>query len=199
MQELSAKILKSVRENLVEVFLGLFLIIDIFSLSAITYRGSDALLNISGQSASSVNTERAVQPLVSKSIPKISEIKDPRIDDEAAMIVVEEALSAQAQAKVCFSLPVEIWVFLLIAFLALLIFNLTYHFGQAMKIQWGWELALTILPLVAWYALDECRTFVWFPLHIIEMGVIIYALYLYFFEKKFAGEKEQTESLFERS
>lgn len=196
MQELSAKIWKSLRENLVVVFLCAFLIIDIFSLSAITYRGSDALLNISGQSASSVNTERAVQPLVSKNIPKISEIKGPRIDDEAAMIVVEETLSAEAQAKVCFSLPVEVWIFLLIAFVALLVFNLTLNFEKAISVQWGWELGLAVLTLGVWFLWDECRMYVWFPLSIIKMGVIIYALYLYFFEKKFSEEKEKTESLF---
>ncbi len=195
MQELSVKIWKSVRENLVVVFLCLFLIIDIFSLSAITYRGSDVLLNISGQSGSSTNSERAVQPLASKNIPKISEIKGPRIDDEAAMIAVEESLSAEAQAKACFSLPAEIWVFLLIAFVALLIFNLTYDFGRATKIQWGWELGLVLLTLLAWFIWDECRTSVWFPLSIIKMGVIIYALYLYFFERKFP--KGKTGSLFQ--
>lgn len=192
MQELSVRIWKSMKENLVAVFLCLFLVIDIFSLSTITYTGSDALLSISGQNTSSVNSERIVQPLVSKSIPKISEIKGPRIDDEAAMIVVEEAPSAQA--KVCFSLPIEIWVFLLIAFVALLVFNLTYDFERATKIQWGWELALVLLALVTWFIWDECRTSVWFPLSIIKTGVIIYALYLYFFERKFPREK--TESLF---
>ncbi|MDP3957089.1 MAG: hypothetical protein Q8Q10_01115, partial [bacterium] len=51
------------------------------------------------------------ESVVAEPIQKISEIKGQQIDDEAAMIVVEGSSPAPA----CATLPIGIWVFLLIA------------------------------------------------------------------------------------
>ncbi|MDP3956970.1 MAG: hypothetical protein Q8Q10_00515, partial [bacterium] len=126
-------------------------------------------------------------------IQKISEIKGQQIDDEAAMIVVEGSSPAPA----CATLPIGIWVFLLIAYAALLIFNFSYTFERAIRPQWFLEAVITVLALVAWYAWDECHANVWFPFAIVKFGLIIFALYAYLLEKKLSLEgKEKTESLF---
>ena len=188
MQELSEKILQSLRGNLVVILLGVFLVIDIFSLSFMTRPDSDNLLQISGPSGAAADAERTAQkPRVSDSMQvlKISEIKGPRIDDQAAMVIVDtEAAGTAVAQRRCFSLPADIWIFLLIAYVALLIFNLTYDFGRTTRVQWGFELTLTLLTLVAWYAWDRCSAQIWFPLYVIKLGILMYALYLYFFDKK---------------
>lgn len=180
-QDRGVKFLKTLKDNRIVILLGLVLIIDIFSVSFFTRPNEQGLLLVSEQV---VETTPALRNFDSAQIPKISEIRGSRIDDEAAMTVVEETLSKTTQARKCIILPVEIWVFLLVAFIALLVFNLAYNFERATKIQWGWELALALLPLVAWYVWDGCRAYVWFPLYSIKMGIIIYALYLYFFDQK---------------
>ncbi len=108
-----------------------------------------------------------------------------------AVAVTNKALSS------CQGLPVEIWIFLLSMFMALLIFNLSYNFSRARKIQWGWEVILLLLTLGAWLIFDECRANIWFPLYVIKLGLIIYLAYLYFLEKKPKNmNSEEQESLF---
>lgn len=116
-------------------------------------------------------------------IPKISEIKGPRIDDEAA--AVERVAVCNDGKETCSTLPTGIWLFLLVAYGALLIFNLAYNFKQAMKIQWFWELLYTLLALAAWYAWDSCGAAnIWYPEFVLKTGIVIYGIYLYFFQKK---------------
>ena len=135
-------------------------------------------------------------------IQKISEIRGPRIDEEAAMVVAEESLesSSMIQAVVhCSLLPLSIWVFLVAAYVALLLFNFSYTFEQQIRPQWFFELALTVFVLISWYFLDECRTVPWFPFDIMKFGLITFALYAYLFEKKLVETREQaekTESMF---
>lgn len=134
---------------------------------------------------------------------RISDIQGSRIDDEAAMVVVEEPLetapAAQAGVSACFTLPAGIWVFLVAAYVALLIFNFSYTFRQAREPQWFWEALYTFLAIVGWYSLDDCRAALWFPFAIVKSGLIIFAMYAYLLEKKLSGkaaETEKTESMF---
>jgi hypothetical protein len=196
LQELSAKVLKNFQGNMVVALLCLFLVLELFSLTN-TARSTDNLLQVSDLSGTT-NVDRPSQYAVPAKVPKISEIKGPRIDDGAATIVAEGVSSAQTQTQTlaCFSLPTGVWVFLLVAYIALLVFNLAYNFQNVTRVQWVWELGLTLLTLLTWFLWDECRTSPWFPLAVLKMGVLIYALYLYFFEMQQGRKPEQTESLF---
>jgi hypothetical protein len=117
-------------------------------------------------------------------IPKLSEMRGPRIDDEAAMIVVEESVAA---LPACTTLPAGVWVFLLAAYVALMVFNLSFGFAHpivAHRIQWFWEVLYTVAFIGMWYAWDGCQGAEWYPLAILRMGVFLYAVYLYFFDRR---------------
>lgn len=119
-----------------------------------------------------------------KNIPKISDIRGPRIDDQAASV---EKVLVSNSAKKTFAnstLPTKLWVFLIFAYIALLIFNLAYNFNSAVKIQWFWELLYTLLAIAVWLAFDSQKINIWYPVFILKVGIIIYAVYLYLFNKK---------------
>ena len=116
-------------------------------------------------------------------ILKLSQIDGPRISSVAVSAVA-------GRGALCRDiLSVGVWVFLLVAFVALLIFNLSYNFKGATKVQWFWETILTLAFLGFWFLWDTCRTNLWFPLSLIQIGIVIFASYLYFFEKKLFREK----------
>ncbi len=167
----------------VVVLIILFFVLEAVSMSSLFWRTQPA--DQGSVSERSTAVEQVVSPpVVSDRVLKISEIHGPRIDVEAAMTVVEVG-GAVATVR-CFTLPAGMWVFLLIVYVALLVFNLTYGFWQVSsgRPQWFWELLYTVLFIVGWYVWDGCQTNVWFPLSVIKMGVILYALYLYFFDQK---------------
>jgi hypothetical protein len=103
----------------------------------------------------------------------------PRIDPEAATIVREVKTG-----PVCATLPGELWILLLAAYIFLLFFNLFYDFEQSIKIHWFWESLYALLALIGWYAWDGCHQNIWFPLYVLKLGIIVYLVYLYLFYKK---------------
>ena len=113
-------------------------------------------------------------------ISKISDINGPRIDDGAAA-VSRRMPNASTQ---CSNLSKGVWIFLMIAYAVLLVFNLAYGFKNTNRLRWRAGFALTTTAILAWYFLDQCRSDVWFPLNILKVGIFIYAFYLYFFNKK---------------
>jgi hypothetical protein len=120
-------------------------------------------------------------------ILKISEIRGPRIDDEAAMIVVDETENTLNQTALvihCFTLPAAVWVFLLIAYVALLVFNFSYTFKEAERPQWFWEMLYALAFIAGWFIWDACRENIWFPFAIAKFGLILFVIYLYFLERK---------------
>ena len=113
-------------------------------------------------------------------ISKISDIDGPRIDDGAAAVSRRMPnISLQ-----CSNLSKGIWIFLMIAYAVLLVFNLAYGFKNTNRLRWRAGFALTTAAILAWYILDQCRFDVWFPLNVLKVGIFIYAFYLYFFNKK---------------
>lgn len=144
-------------------------------------------------------TEASLVPENFKSAsPRVNSFADPtpRIDDEAASVAreSEEAIRNPGKAvPICAALPAEIWIFLLAAYLFLLIFNLSYDFGKLKKIRWFWEGLFTLLAIYAWYAYDGCRTFIWFPLYVMKLGIIIYLFYIYLMAEKLKTEKTKEE------
>lgn len=122
-----------------------------------------------------------------RAVPKLSEIHGPQIDKEAAAIVKVEKTPA------CSAFSAGAWVFLLCAYLFLLIFNLVYGYLKNLQIQWFWEFLYTALAMGTWFYLDQCRTNLWFPLYVLKLGIIIYLFYLYFWHEKIRG-KTDTET-----
>lgn len=118
-----------------------------------------------------------------KNIQRLSEVRGPQIDNEAAAI---SCLEKQEFPEInnCNTLPKNIWVFLLAIYAALLIYNLSYGFEWQKKIRWVWETILTIIFLFGWNFFDLCSQDIWFPLYLVKLGLIIYFLYLYFFTKR---------------
>lgn len=116
-------------------------------------------------------------------IPKLSEIVGPRIDEEAASISCKK-IAYNVEASSCQTLPVKIWLLLLICYLFLLVFNLSYDFNETVNPRSLWEIILTGVFIFGWLYFDKCGVNIWFPLGIIKFGIVIYLSYLYFFEKK---------------
>lgn len=122
---------------------------------------------------------------------KLSQIKVPRIDDQAAAISCQDS-SEVATAAVCWNLPGNILVFLLFAYLVLLVFNLAYDFERTAVVRWKFEAILTAIFVFGWTYFDNCFSSLWFPLYVIKSGILIFVVYLYFFEKnKEASETEK--------
>lgn len=105
---------------------------------------------------------------------RLSEIDGPRIDDGAVMTIVSPEST----------LPGELWVFLLLAYGALLIFNFSYTFEKVVRPQWGWEVMYTLFVLWGWSVMDTERLYLWFPFMILKLGLIVFALYISLLEKR---------------
>lgn len=158
--------------NRVVVLLLLVLVVNLFSIGFFV-------------PSSTTKSVASAEPIL-----KLSEINGPRISDVAAMTVVEGGAFCRDL------LLVAVWVFLLIVFVALLIFNLSYNFEGSTKVQWFWEALLALTFLSFWFFWDTCHTNLWFPLFIIQIGITIFAVYLYFFEQKLLKEREELSRLF---
>lgn len=90
-----------------------------------------------------------------------------------------------AGASDCQSVPAYIFWLVYLAYVSLLVFNLTYRLNQQKKPQWFFELLLTALVPAAWYQLDHCRNSIWFLYLSLFSGMVIYLYYLDYFKKKF--------------
>lgn len=131
---------------------------------------------------------------------EVIRIKTPGIGsplrNSSASLGGEAAAVTNKTIASCQTLPVEVWIFLLLVFLGLLIFNLTYDFTRTKKIRWGWESFYLLLTLLAWFKFDGCREVIWFPLYALKLGLLVYIAYLFFFQNKSTEEEENQESLF---
>lgn len=113
---------------------------------------------------------------------RISDIDGPRIDDVAATAVVEEPARVSAPA----TLPTGIWIFLCLAYVALLAFNLIVGYRQSAgtDIQWRWELIQTALFLIGWTIWDGYASAPWFPIALLKMGLILFVAYLVLLDRR---------------
>lgn len=109
----------------------------------------------------------------------LTDSRSPRIDEMAAFDINE--VNGEST---CRTLPVELWLLLLLTYITIIVFNLTYNFSADSHLHWGWELFFTLLALWGWWCWDGCRSAVWFPLYIIKFGLVMFLSYLYFFDRK---------------
>ena len=153
----------------------------------------------SEESAGVIEFEKKLEDL-----PKDSPFRDQeaRIDSGAA--AVEKKDNGRENYEIllsqnggCFSLPQNMWVIMLAAYVFLLIFNLTYKLEAAVKLRWFWEGFYTVLALLTWYEFDGCKSNTWFAQSVILIGIIIYAFYLYYFSNrpKTSRTKKEEENI----
>lgn len=116
----------------------------------------------------------------------------PRVDEEAAYTerYTEEIREGKTAVDNSADYSLNFWMFLFGVYLFLLIFNLSFEFGKRRELQWFWETVYTFLAIFAWDNLDVGRTNPWFPAVVMESGVIIYAFYFYFLNKKLDSRKK---------
>jgi hypothetical protein len=148
--------------------------------------------------------EREIEPQAN--VPSAKNKVIPRIDDEAASTVKPARNATPARNASQFEAGGQsvaggdlgsesgnlngniysqnFWMLLFGAYLFLLIFNLSFEFGKKKKLQWLWEAILTFLAIYVWDNLDISRSNSWFPGVVLESGIIIYAFYFYFLDKK---------------
>jgi hypothetical protein len=135
--------------------------------------------------------QQAQNPISAKECPVVYDNKAytdqnniPRIDSEAASIVREDGSRRQGNTY-----SQNFWMLLFGAYLFLLIFNLSFEFEKKEKLQWFWESLFTFLAIYVWDNLDVGRVNSWFPGAVLESGIIIYAFYFYFLDKKTKANK----------
>ena len=125
-------------------------------------------------------TVPAENMIITATVPvlRISDIDGPRIDDEAAAVVVEEPEPVMLPAPRL--LPTSVWIFLFFAYAILLAFNLIVGYWQSagLGIQWRWELIQTALFLIGWTVWDGYLAAPWFPFVLLKAGLILYVAYL---------------------
>jgi hypothetical protein len=175
----TAKKISFVKENSFVLLLILFVMADIFSYALIFSQNK----NLASQEKNFIQKD-SLQNFDVNNIPKISDIKGPQIDNQAASIEITAVNNSKEKTMICSTLPIKIWIFIFLAYVALLIFNLAYNFKDAAKIQWFWELLYTLLAVAVWYIFDSQKINIWYPIFILKSGILIYAVYLYFFNKK---------------
>jgi hypothetical protein len=109
-------------------------------------------------------------------IPKLSEVAVKRAPSLGGV----GAAVQKVFAPVCSPLAAGQWTLLLVAYVALLLFNLFYDYKKTPGLRWRFETLLAVFTLGAWFWLDTCRDFVWFPLEIIKLSLLIYFFYYYY-------------------
>jgi len=177
------------KKNSLIILLILFLAVDII-FSTLAFKNQQNLQNRPNGNVIFLQKESA-QNYPFANAPKISEIQGPRIDDQAAAVERVAVCDNGKKGAPCATFPARIWMFLLLAYIGLLIFNLAYDFESAVKIQWFWELLYTLLAIGAWFVWDpsiggqgSCGTMnLWYPEFVLKAGIVIYGIYLYFFRK----------------
>lgn len=121
--------------------------------------------------------QEALAPTQPEAILTLSEIEAPTIDEVAAMVTAEEEACLTDAA-----LPNGIWLVTLLIMTALLIWNFAMALLTKKKLEWLPETVYVALALLAWVVTDYCAVAPWFPVVLVKVSLIIFALYLYLFE-----------------
>lgn len=153
-------------------------VVDIFFVSVSKPKIEQANLASEVRMCSSSEAEKV------ENITSISEISGPSVGNEAATSTCQTL-----KASNCGNIDSKVWVFLLISYIALLIFNLKYGSISSRKIQWKWETIMTGIFIFGWFYFDKCAQNLWFPLYVTKIGLAIYTIYLYFVFKTKNEEK----------
>lgn len=126
---------------------------------------------------------RIAEPTPPAITPKLSTLRGPQIDAEGAMAFVDQT-GRTVPIRFCDTLPTNVWVFLIVAYVILLSYNLVSGFRPGRPVQWFWEGVLTTAALLAWVVWEECRGYAWYPLAIVQFGITLYALYLLSYRRR---------------
>jgi RsiW-degrading membrane proteinase PrsW (M82 family) len=104
---------------------------------------------------------------------QISDLHGKQSLGEAA-VMVEQQSDGLRVMSLCTSLPNEVWLFLIGAYLALLIFNFKEAYKQQKPIGGVFEIFLSGMFLILWASFDNCHSTYWFPLLLLKSGLIVY-------------------------
>lgn len=110
---------------------------------------------------------------------KISEITEPTIGSTAAMTSIAAELCVDTA-----STSGMLWVFALLAVSVVVAVNFCMALHAQKEWEWLPELLLLIPMIILWYCLDTCHEALWFPLALLKVNLVLFAIYLYLFEKK---------------
>lgn len=108
----------------------------------------------------------------------LSEIDGPTIDGSAAMTSSVVELCANA-----FQFP-AVWFLALLVMIGLLVVNFAWALTTKDRVEWVPEAGYVFLMMATWAFVDNCFTATWFPVTLIKVSLIIFALYLYLLERK---------------
>ena len=158
----------------------MFLVVDVF-FSPLVFQSQKSSLE-KGETEAYIQ-EDSLKENPPENILTISEIEGPRISDQGAY--AKRVTVCEDQNINCFSLPGELWIFLIFSYAAILIFNLAYNFKKTNNTQLFWEAFYTLLAVLAWFAWDDCGLLnVWYVEFILKVGIVIYGTYLYLFFRR---------------
>lgn len=93
-----------------------------------------------------------------------------------AHMVASNKLNTLVYQDLCQSFPLYIWQILLLFFWGLLLFNFLASYTQNQKITGKFEFLIGIFFLVEWFFYDSCREFLWFPITLVQSGLLLYIL-----------------------
>jgi hypothetical protein len=98
------------------------------------------------------------------------------IDDEAVMVM--DDAGATRSIPLCQALPEDTWVFLILLYVLLIVFNLREQYRLYKSVRyWRFEVALSTFFLFEWFVFDTCRQQVWFPLTLLKSGLILLLIF----------------------
>ncbi|OGI22165.1 MAG: hypothetical protein A2808_04040 [Candidatus Moranbacteria bacterium RIFCSPHIGHO2_01_FULL_55_24] len=134
-----------------------------------------------------MQTEREGTPL------RLSEIEGASIGGPAVTTANEEGLREIGAS--CQTLPPELWLFLLVAYALLLVFNFSYTIRAEGRVMWKSEAVYGLLFIIGWYVFDSCRETWWFPLLLAQVGLTLFLGAIFVLEEKkkrpLTGAREQ--------
>lgn len=110
---------------------------------------------------------------------KISEIQDPTIDSGAAAISLEEETCRTGE-----TLPGSVWFLFLLSMGVLIFGNFAFAIYSKKHLEWLPEAGYVLVALLVWWFVDPCHQTLWFPVTLVKISLLIFALYVYLLEKE---------------
>jgi hypothetical protein len=117
-------------------------------------------------------------PMPMDTLRTLSEIDGPTIDGAGAMTSAVIEFCANAV-----HFP-AIWFLALIVMIVLLIGNFAWALTTKDRVEWVPEAGYVFLMIATWGFIDDCHTAPWFPIVLLKVSLLIFAIYLFLLERK---------------
>lgn len=113
-------------------------------------------------------------------------------------VMVAEQGGGLEMVSLCQNLPTRVYGFLLLAYVALLLFNFQISYRKRGQVGGVFEVVLTGLFVLIWSSFDECREALWFPWVLVKAGLLLaliaQAIALVYQEHQAEYEEENEEA-----